>query len=225
MRNEGVVELEKGPWLEIVGVVPDFTVQFDFDLSDPKVYLPLEIVEAYSGVTLVVRVRDGTAPGFAERLRAIAAGVHPALQLHELRRADEAQWEAQQALLGMALVIVGVTASVLLLSAAGIYAMMSFTVAKRRNEIGIRTALGAEPRQILSGIFARASVQLVAGLVTGLVLAVALDRAVGGGPLAHGGIVLLPIVAAVMLAIGLTAAVGPARRALSVQPTEALREE
>jgi predicted permease len=225
VRNEGVIELERGPWLEIVGVVPDFTVQFDFDPPDPKVYLPLEVVETYSGVTLVVRVRDGTAPGFAERLTTIAAGIDPALQLHELRRADDAQWEMQQAILGLALVIVGVTASVLLLSAAGIYAMMSFTVAKRRNEIGIRTALGAEPRQILSGIFARASGQLAAGLVTGLVLAVAIDRAVGGGPLAHGGVVLLPIVAALMLAIGLTAALGPARKALSVQPTEALREE
>lgn len=86
-------------------------------------------------------------------------------------------------MLAMALLIVAVTGSVLLLSAAGIYAMMSFTVARRRREIGIRSALGADPRHILSGIFARAASQLGAGVLGGLVLAAAAGRAVGGGPL------------------------------------------
>ena len=63
------------------------------------------------------------------------------------------------------------------------------------------------------------------GVLAGLVLAVAVDRAMGGGPLSHGGFVLIPSVAGLMLAIGLAAAVAPARRGLAVQPTEALREE
>jgi len=141
------------------------------------------------------------------------------------REGSNFQRQAQQALLGVALVIVAVTVSVLLLSAAGLYAMMSFTVTRQRREIGIRSALGADPRRILSGIFARATAQLGAGLLTGVVLAAALDRAVGGGLLAGKGMVLLPIVAALMMAIGLLASLGPARRGLAVQPTEALREE
>jgi ABC-type antimicrobial peptide transport system permease subunit len=119
--------------------------------------------------------------------------------------------------------IVAVALSVLLLSAAGIYAMMSFTVAKRRREIGIRAALGADPRRILTGIFARAAAQLGAGVLAGLALAAAFEWVTGD----TGGrrFLLLPAVAAILLTVGMVAALGPARRGLAVQPTEALREE
>lgn len=223
--SDGVVKTENGPWLEIIGVLPDFTVQNDFDPPDPKAYLPMELATAPGILTLAVRVREGSAPAFAGRLREITTTVDPTLQLHELRSASNFRRQAQRALLGMALVIAGVTGSVLLLSAAGIYAMMSFTVARRRREIGIRAALGANPRRILTGIFARASAQLGAGLLTGLVLAFVLDRAAGGGPLSDNGGLALLVAAVVMTIIGLVAALGPARRGLAVQPTEALREE
>ena len=66
-----------------------------------------------------------------------------------------------------ALALAVVTLSVLLLSAAGIYALMSFTVTRRRREIGIRAALGAHPRRILASIFSRALGQLALGLMVG----------------------------------------------------------
>jgi hypothetical protein len=59
----------------------------------------------------------------------------------------------------------------------------------------------------------------------GLALSLPVGQAVGGGSLVGTGVVLLPAVAALMMAIGLLAALGPARRGLAVQPTEALREE
>ena len=117
-----------------------------------------------------------------------------------------------------------ITMSVLLLSAAGIYAMMSFTVAQRRREIGIRTALGADRRRILGSIFARALVQLGIGVAAGLTVAALLisldDREVIG---THGAI-LLSTVAGIMMTVGLLAAIGPARRGLRISPTEALKE-
>jgi ABC-type antimicrobial peptide transport system permease subunit len=113
--------------------------------------------------------------------------------------------------------------SVLLLSAAGMYAMMSFTVARRRREIGIRSALGADPRRILAGIFARAARQLGAGILGGLILAAAFAWVTGD--MDRRGFLLLPGVSALMLTVGVLAALGPARRGLAVQPTEALREE
>jgi hypothetical protein len=220
-------ETAQGPWLEIVGVVPGLGVNpSNADPPGPKLYRPVVLADAPAGLALAVRMRDGVLPAaFAGRLREASAAVDPALQLHQLRTATAAERERQRAFLGLAAMIVAVTLSVLLLSAAGVYAIMSFTVARRRREIGIRTALGAAPRRLMASIFARVGAQLGGGVLAGLVVAAVLDRAMGGGPLAGKGMLLLPLVAGFMVLVGLLAAVGPARRGLAVQPTEALREE
>jgi ABC-type antimicrobial peptide transport system permease subunit len=124
-------------------------------------------------------------------------------------------------LLGASLVVV----TVLLLSAAGIYAMMSFTVSQRRKEIGIRAAIGADARHILGSIFAKAALQLASGVAVGIVMALLIDRASDGEMLGLLGLRLLPITALVMVLVGLFATIGPARRGLRIQPTEALRAE
>ena len=117
------------------------------------------------------------------------------------------------------------TASVLLLSAAGIYAMMSFTVSRRRREIGIRAALGADARRVVTGIFGRAGAQLGAGIAVGLAIASTFEWVGPGGTMGDKAPIILPSVVALMFTVGLLAAIGPARRGLAVQPTEALREE
>jgi hypothetical protein len=219
--------VQHGPWAEVVGVMPDFTVQEDFEAPDAKIYLPAALAGAIddASLSLAVRVRGTAAASFAPRLRRVAAAVDPSLQIHDLQTAADLQWETQQALRLTGLAVAGVTASVLLLSAAGIYAMMAFTVARRRREIGIRSALGADARRVLTGIFARASAQVAGGVAIGVAFAAAVNRA-AGDPLPPGvSGPLLALAAALMLAIGLLAAFGPARRGLAVQPTEALREE
>ena len=113
--------------------------------------------------------------------------------------------------------------SVLLLSAAGIYALMSFTVAQRTREIGIRTALGGNPRRILAGVFGRVMMQLGIGLAVGSVLASMLFTITN--LTFAGGLMLLATVAAVILLAGGIAAIEPARRSLRIQATEALRVE
>jgi ABC-type antimicrobial peptide transport system permease subunit len=118
-----------------------------------------------------------------------------------------------------------VITSVIALSAAGIYALMSFTVARRRREIGIRAALGANRNRLLAGIFGRVVGQLLAGGAVGMLGIVALERLLGGELLQRRGAVALPVVALVMVTVGLVAAWGPARQGLGIQPTEALREE
>ena len=126
--------------------------------------------------------------------------------------------------------LVGVTVtlvmlSVIVLAAAGMYALMSFTVAQRRREIGIRTALGANRHRLLFGIFARALLQIGAGIAIGLLGALALEGALQGEMFQGQGAVLVPLVILVMTIVGTIAVAGPARRGLSIQPTEALREE
>jgi putative ABC transport system permease protein len=108
---------------------------------------------------------------------------------------------------------------VLLLSASGIHALMSFIVARRTREIGIRAALGAHPRRIVAGIFGRAFLQVSAGLIAGSALV-----ALTGLGSTREVLVLLGA-DAVMLIAGMTACYVPLRRALRIDPTEALRAE
>ena len=100
---------------------------------------------------------------------------------------------------------------------------MSFTVAQRTREIGIRTALGAQPRRVLWSVFARAGLQLALGVLVGTVVSAGAFLAIGLG-LARATPLLLAV-AAIMSIIGLLAALGPARRGLRIQASEALRAD
>jgi ABC-type antimicrobial peptide transport system permease subunit len=175
--------------------------------------------------TMVFRLTGSPSPQLTPRLRQLAATVHPALRLETVEGVVETWNNGQKFLRLMATAIIIVMSSVLLLSAAGIYAMMSFTVARRPREIGIRAALGADARRILAGIFRRAATQLGAGVALGLTVAAALDWLAEGAFTGGNMLVLAPSVVAVMTVVGMAAAVAPARRGLAVQPTEALREE
>ena len=214
-----------GMWLEIVGVVPHFVMADGWGPPDPMLYVPLTTSALADGyLHLAVRTRGGSADAFARRLTDITAAVDPTLQLQDLNSAADFDKLAREFLLFLATSIAALTASVLLLSATGIYAMMSFTVEGRRREIGIRTALGADRRRVLSGVFARAAAQLGAGVLAGLILAALVNQVAGDNEFGNS-FVMFPLVAVLIITVGLLSALGPARRVLSVQPTEALRGE
>ena len=219
---------EPNPWMEIVGVVPvisnRFTAPGYFGSPTPSLYIAGGPGRTHPA-TLIVRLRSGDPARYEERLQEITASVDPTMRVEEVMGVVEQWHHDARAFWMMALAVVAVTASVLLLSAAGIYAMMSFTVARRWREIGIRVALGADGRRVLLGIFGRASAQIGAGVAAGLLVAGIVEFVTPGGNLGGKGLVLFPVVVGVMFAVGLLAAAGPARRGLAVQPTEALRNE
>jgi putative ABC transport system permease protein len=106
---------------------------------------------------------------------------------------------------------------------------MAFTLSRRTREIGIRAALGAGPRRIISAVFSRAFLQVGLGLLAGSVPGIAIV-ALGGGEVTRGAGALLGIATALLISViivGVTAAAcaGPTRRALRIQPTEALRAD
>jgi hypothetical protein len=214
-------------WREIVGVVGDFPAGnlFAQDPGDTQatVYEPTAIGEL-ENTTLFVRVR-GAADLFASRFRAIATATDPSLQLRRVQSLENAYALQRRDARMTALAIVLVIGSVLLLSAAGIYAMMSFTVSQRRREIGVRVALGADTRRILGGVLGRAAMQLAIGVGAGLALVLVVDRALGGGFTSQTGLLIIPGTALFMTIVGIIAAAGPARHGLRIQPTEALRAE
>ena len=118
-----------------------------------------------------------------------------------------------------------VSAVALMLSLAGIYAVMAFTVSRRTREIGIRIALGAERWRIVLAVFRRPLIQVALGILAGTGLVMVLAFAVTGGHLQPRHIALVFAYSLVMLAVCLLACIVPTRRALAVQPTEALRAE
>lgn len=211
---------EADRWYQVVGVVGNLPVTSEARVAYHPA-APGQIRPAH----LQLRLRGGP-EDLVKRLRDVAAKVDPTLHVDQVRTLAQIYREHRFGDNVGAITIGAVTASVLLLSAAGLYALMAFTVAQRRREIGIRSALGAPPRQLLTAVFRRAFWQIGAGSALGMLAAYLVGRYVpieqiGGLPIPG----ILPGAAAFMLVVGVLASLGPARRGLRIDPTEALRSE
>lgn len=212
---------EVGRWLEVVGVVGDIGLDPAGRAESDFIYTPASVATLPTPPHMAVRVR-GDARALEPTLRAAAARVAPDLRLYDVRTLEEAiREDSFDGILFTAIVAIPVLL-VLLLSAAALFALMSVSVARRTREIGIRLAIGASPRALLAALFRRAALQIGAGVVAGNVLAVALISVT----MEQAGVVptAVPMLAAsvIMVTIGFAACLVPARRALRVQPTEAL---
>ena len=217
------VEASANKSFEIVGVVRDIGLDPDdegHELEAPVVFHAASAV-TISPTMMHVRMRSNPAPLVA-RLPVIAAGVDASVHVAEVQGLG--QWlrhrndSARVSMMAGA----GVTILTLFLSALGIFSLMSVSVSRRTREIGLRAALGAHPRQVLLAILSRAAALMAGGVVAGAVV-VLLFAWLWGEDIAQ--IVLwLAVTAAVMLTTGLLASYVPARRALRVSPTDALKE-
>jgi predicted permease len=210
------------PWEEIVGVIPDFPV--DSTTPQPKVYRPLLPTDAQP-VTIAVRMQGGEPTPFTNRLRVLAIATSPLMRLQDIKSLAQAIHDDAIVSRLTILTLELVTMSTVLLSAAGIYALMAFTITRRRREIGIRSALGAGASRVLISVFSRALGQVAVGIIVGISVAAVFDHLLNGGWTGRRGLAVLPAVAVLMAVIGLIAAIEPASRALRIQPTEALKSD
>lgn len=202
----------EGDWHEIVGVVADLGMSPENPARGEGIYHPLT---AGSPAFIAVRLNDDAA-AFAPRLRAIVAGIDPTLQVTDLRTLAAAGEQRRDGTWFRATISGLVSGVTILLATAGIFALMSFTVTQRTREIGIRTALGAEPRRIVLETFSRAGLQLGIGLLAGCALSI-----VPGYP--GERVAALVAIASFIGVIGLLACAVPVRRALRIQPAAATR--
>jgi hypothetical protein len=225
-RAVPVQDLESRRWYEIVGIVTDFPTGASPGMRDTQQLKVYHAVAAgqVQPATIAIRMRGGVPSAFTQRLREIAAAIDPELHLRDIRGLDEVMRSEQWISRMTAAAFVAITVSVLVLSSAGIYALMSFTVSQRRKEIGIRMALGADWKRIVTSIFSRAFLQLAAGAVLGAALGITLEKVSGGVLMRGNAAVVVPVVSLVILAVGFLAALGPTSRSLRIEPTEALRE-
>ena len=217
-RIEDSAHVQPPPgWHDIIGVVEDFPGSNDGPMMFHPMTMPLR------SVSLTIRTASSVAAA-ADRLRAVAARLDPQLRVGRLRSLEDMYWQRRSLDHTFGFVLGSVVVLVVLFSMAGMYTLMAFIVAQRWREIGVRSALGAQPRRLLGGIFGRALVPLMIGATVGCALALGLHSwlpiAEAGGRSIPG---IVPVSASLMIVVGLLAVSGPARRAIRVDPTEALR--
>jgi predicted permease len=223
-RQDGSPTRQPQPWYEIVGVAKDLGMGYVTHRGRAAgLYFPATL-ESVGPLNMLVHVKRDPM-SLVPKVRAIALAVDANVRLSEFKRLDEVA-DALLWLLGVWLrATIVLTAIALLLSLAGIYAVLSFTVARRTREIGVRVALGASRRRVVAALFRRPLIQVGLGVVAGgaLVGTAAFVLSEGGLTLTH--VALLVAYATLMLGVCLLACVVPTRRALRVEPTEALRSE
>jgi hypothetical protein len=207
----------------VVGVSGDERVHGLAEAPPPALYVALAQAPARD-VVLLARTA-GNPLALAPAVRAAVLAEDPALAVFgvEPLAATVARSLAEQRF--VLLLVLAFAAATLALAAVGLYGLLAHRVALERQELGVRQALGATPRQVVALVVARGARLAAAGLAAGLLLAAAGSRLLGAlvfgiGP---GDPAAWALATAAVLAISLAATLGPARRATAGDPTAALR--
>jgi putative ABC transport system permease protein len=207
-------------WYEIVGMAPDLGIRSGW--GPAGIYHPLQRSQQYP-VQAAVRVH-GAPADVAPRLRAMATEIEPTLQvtgLMPLRNVMDDELTFGEMWVRLATIA---SVMVLVLSLVGIYAVMSYSVSRRTREIGVRVALGATPWSVLRSVFGQPVRQIGLGILGGAGLLVLL---LGEAPKTQLGVVAggIGLVILGMVVASALACIVPTRRALAVEPMEALRTD
>jgi putative ABC transport system permease protein len=223
-----------GEWYSVVGLVGKLDVGVPYRKGPfAGFYLP-GTPDRFEDVHMMVHVRGGDPMTLAPQVRQIAAAVDPSLRLVQVQRVNELN-SGMLWVIRLWMNITAVMSSVaLLLSLAGLYSVMSFAVARRTREIGVRVALGGSRSRILMAIFRRPLIQMGLGVLAGISIIVAATvmypytdgpGAGDAGGLTAAAVMMQTGYAALMFGVCLLACVVPTRRALNIEPTVALRTE
>ena len=211
--------------LEVVGVASDGKYRTLGEDPTPFFYVPL-LQHPRGGITLHVRA-DGAPEGLAAAVRREVRALDPTLPVFDVKTMKEHLGLSllPARLAGSALGAFGLVA--LLLGAVGIYGVMAYWVSQRTREMGVRIALGANPRDLLSMVIAQGMGLAAVGVAAGLAAALAAGRAVSSHLYGVDGTDLATFVAVPvgLAAVALLAVYVPARRAMKVDPMVALRYE
>jgi hypothetical protein len=214
-------EQELGPWREIVGVVTDLPALFPADWGGAPYIYRAASAAGIDPVAVAVRAAGDAAP-LAPRVGALARQIDAGLHVNDIVTLDDIVAQEQTRMVGSSVVFASVLLVAVVFSAAGLYALMAVAVARRTREIGIHIALGADAVHVLGIVFARAARQLGGGIIAGnaLILLIAWRA----DSLTAFLLVSSVITSVIMAIVGVLACAAPARRALRIQPTEALRQ-
>ena len=211
------------PHRRVIGVVGDTRRLSQSEDIQPEYFLPWGQVPV-APLTIGVRTqRDPNA--MLETVRHTVNQLAPGTPVYRVRTMDEAIRRTNRDQRFQASLMTGFSAISLLLAAVGIYGLLSYVVAQRTVEFGVRLALGAQPSDVLNLVLKRGLHLTLLGLAIGALVAYALSariqsllyQTVPGDPLVYG------IMAALLLAVAALASWLPARRAARLEPVEVLR--
>jgi predicted permease len=212
---------------EVVGLVGDTRHAGLATPARPQVFVPLAQAEVLFGyMTVVARVTPGAA-GVVQQMREVAIALDPNEPIYQIERIETLRAEATARDRMAALVFGAFALLAIALSAAGIYGVIAYQVARRTREIGVRIALGAGRARVVRDVVGEAAGLALLGIGLGVVGALGATRFAASmlfgvaptDPLTFGSVSLL------LLGVALAAALLPAARAAGIQPVEALRSE
>jgi putative ABC transport system permease protein len=221
-----------GDWYEVVGVVRELGV------GSPEVpgraaglYLPAT-PDQFDQIHMMVQVRSGDPMALVPQVRDMAMDVDPSFRLASVQRVNEANADSRYVMALWMRVTALLSSVALVLSLAGIYAVLSFTVARRTREIGVRVALGASGRRVVVATFRRPLLQVAVGIVVGTAIVFTAASLIkytefpgSESDLTLEGMAMIIGYGIVMLGVCMLACLVPTRRALDIEPTIALRTE
>jgi putative ABC transport system permease protein len=215
-------------WLRVVGVAPD--IQYE-EFGEETAQSRLNVFRPYAAVptrSLALLVRTTTTPrAQAGAVRRVFRALDPGLAVWDVRTMPEVRaftaWD--QRFFGH--LMGAFAAQALLLACLGVYGVLAYAVSRRRHEIGVRLAIGARPADVVRLVLRRGAVLGLLGTALGLLLSLAVGRALQGVlyGVEPGETEPLLAAACVLLAVVLAASVLPALRAAAVDPIAALRSE
>ncbi len=213
-------------WRTIVGVVGDVR---HTDLAEavwPQMYLPQsQMTDSY--LVLAIRTSTSDPAALAPAVRSILKDADPTVPLYDVATLDQLLAKSVARRRFVMMLLVGFAAVSLLLAAVGLYGVISYTVAQRTREVGVRIALGAGRGNIFRLVLGSGAITLITGVAAGLGAALLVMRFVQGQLFQVEALDPSAIGAAVMI-LGVVATAAhllPIRRALRIDPTIALRQD
>jgi putative ABC transport system permease protein len=224
-------ELTGGEWCTVVGVAADVRHwAADVDIEPTAYYPYTQVPEAFLPLlegSMTVAVRSRNAGGLLSSIRAAVADVDKTVPIYDVKSMEEMVADSGS-LRRFGMWLIGAFAALALtLAGLGIYGVMAYSVSQRTREIGIRIALGAQGWNVLRLIMEQGAKLALAGVVVGLVGAIALTRVMtsllfGVSATDLGTFSVIPFIVLVLILVGCYI---PARRATKLDPVVALREE
>jgi putative ABC transport system permease protein len=224
--KQGGVDRPINDWMEIVGVVGDVKYGGLHAKVQPAYYLPFAQAP-WGDMSLVIRSAVGDPAALVPAIREEVWSLDRDLPVARVKTMDDLLSGSVAQPRFRTLLLSVFSAMALLLASVGIYGVMSYTVARRTQEIGVRLALGAQLGDILRLVVGQGMRLVLLGILLGLAGAFALARVMSGllygvtatDPLTFAGVSLL------LSAVALVACLVPARRATKVDPQVAIRYE